>query len=61
MTPEKFKEIRKAAGMTQAQLAAYLRLSDGRTVRRYESTSGSGSRPVSGPVSRLMEMLEKWQ
>ena len=54
MTPEQFKAIRKRAGLTTAGLAAHLRLADARTIRRYED----GSRPVSGPVSLLMEILE---
>ena len=55
MTPEDFRAIRQRAGMTQSRLAAALRLSDGRTIRRYED----GSRPVSGPVSLLMEILDE--
>jgi transcriptional regulator with XRE-family HTH domain len=35
MTPEQFRAIRKRAGLSQARLAALLRLSDGRTIRRY--------------------------
>lgn len=54
MTPTKFKSIRERAGLTQDQLARLLRLSDSRTIRRYEE----GSRQVSGPVSILMEMLD---
>jgi DNA-binding transcriptional regulator YiaG len=54
MTPTTFKSIRKRAGLTQAGLASRLRLSDSRTIRRYEE----GSREVSGPVSILMEMID---
>jgi transcriptional regulator with XRE-family HTH domain len=54
MTPATFKSIRKRAGLTQAGLASRLRLSDSRTIRRYEE----GSREVSGPVSILMEMID---
>lgn len=54
MTPARFKAIRRAAGLTQSQLAARLRIEDARTIRRYED----GERPVSGPVSILMEQLE---
>jgi len=54
MTPEQFRAIRQRAGLSQARLAALLRLSDGRTIRRYES----GERPIPGPVSLLMEMIE---
>ena len=53
MTPAQFKSIRERAGLTQDQLAKLLRLSDSRTIRRYED----GSRTVSGPVEILMEML----
>ena len=54
MTPAQFKAIRERAGLTQAGLASLLRLSDSRTIRRYED----GSRSVSGPVSILMEMID---
>ena len=53
MTPAEIKSIRERAGLTQDQLAKLLRLSDSRTIRRYED----GSRQVSGPVAILMEML----
>ena len=53
MTSAQFKSIRERAGLTQGQLARVLRLSDSRTIRRYED----GSRAVSGPASILMEML----
>lgn len=54
MTPATFKAIRERAGLTQGQLAERLRLSDSRTIRRYED----GSREVSGPVAILMELLD---
>lgn len=54
MTPAEIKSIRERAGLTQDQLAKLLRLSDSRTIRRYED----GSRAVSGPVSILLEMLD---
>jgi DNA-binding transcriptional regulator YiaG len=54
MTPATFKAIRERASLTQAGLASRLRLSDDRTIRRYEE----GSRKVSGPVSLLMEMID---
>ena len=58
MNPATFKAIRERSGLTQGQLATRLRLSDSRTIRRYED----GSREVSGPVAILMEMLDagKW-
>lgn len=54
MTPNELKAIRKRAGLTQGQLAAFLRLADSRTIRRYED----GRREVSGPVAMLLEMLD---
>jgi transcriptional regulator with XRE-family HTH domain len=55
MTPETFRTIRQKAGLSQARLAALLRLGDGRTIRRYEA----GERTIPGPVSLLMEMIEE--
>tara|TARA_R110000772_G_scaffold89304_1_gene185083 strand:+ start:360 stop:611 length:252 start_codon:yes stop_codon:yes gene_type:complete len=54
MTPTEIKAIRERAGLTQAGLAALLRISDSRSIRRWED----GSRAVSGPVSILLEMLD---
>jgi DNA-binding transcriptional regulator YiaG len=54
MTPSEFKTIRQQAGLTQSRLAALLRISDSRAIRRWEL----GERPISGPVSLLMEMIE---
>ena len=54
MTPSQFKAIRERAGLTQSALATLLRISDSRSIRRWED----GSRAVSGPVSLLMEMLD---
>tara|TARA_R100001086_G_scaffold180400_7_gene100202 strand:- start:135 stop:356 length:222 start_codon:yes stop_codon:yes gene_type:complete len=54
MTPTEIKSIRERAGLTQDQLARMLRISDSRSIRRWED----GSRKVSGPVSILMEMIE---
>lgn len=53
MTPSEFKSIRTNANLTQEGLAKLLRLSDSRSIRRYED----GSREISGPISLLMEML----
>lgn len=55
MTPETFKAIRERAGLSQSGLAARLRISDVRTIRRYEH----GERAISGPVSLLMEALDE--
>lgn len=54
MTSSEFKSIRQRAGLTQSGLAAVLRISDLRTIRKWEA----GERAVSGPVSLLMEMLD---
>jgi transcriptional regulator with XRE-family HTH domain len=35
MTPEAFRAIRQQAGLSQARLAALLRIGDLRTIRRY--------------------------
>lgn len=55
MTPNEVKAIRERAGLTQAGLSQLLRISDGRSIRRWED----GSRAVSGPVSLLLEMLDR--
>ena len=55
MTPETFRAIRNRQGLTQSQMAARLRISDARTIRRWEL----GERPVSGPASLVMELLDK--
>jgi len=54
MTPQQIQTIRKRAGLTQSGLAALLRVSDLRTIRRWES----GDVPVSGPASILLELLD---
>jgi len=54
MTPGQFKAIRTNASLTQDGLAKLLRLSDSRSIRRYEAAS----REISGPISLLMEMLQ---
>lgn len=53
MTPEQFRAIHDASGMTARELAKYLRIADDRAVRRYRS----GEAGVSGPASKLMEQL----
>jgi len=57
MTPDEFKAIRKRAGLTARGLADILGLQsgDGRHIRFIES----GERQASGPVIRLMEMLDR--
>ena len=55
MTPATFKAIRQRAGLTQSGLAAALRISDGRAIRRWET----GEREISGPVTLLMELIDQ--
>lgn len=54
MTPTQFRQIREAAGLSRSQLAKLLRIKEVKTIYRYEH----GERPISGPVSLLMEMIE---
>lgn len=54
MSPNKVKTIRQRVGLTQSGLAALLRISDLRTIRRWET----GDIPVSGPASIILEMLD---
>lgn len=53
MTPAELKSIRQRHGLTQSELAALLRISDIRTIRRWET----GDRPVSGPASVVLELM----
>lgn len=53
MTPIEIKSIRTRAGLTQTELARLLRISDIRTVRRWET----GDVPVSGPASIVLELM----
>lgn len=53
MTAAEFKAIRTAKGWSISDLMAVLRITDERSVRRWED----GERPVSGPVSLLMELI----
>ena len=54
MTPERIRTIRRQAGLTQTGLAAVLRITDIRTIRRWET----GDVPISGPASIILEMLD---
>jgi len=54
MDKNQFKAIRERAGLTQTGLAAFLRIEDIRSVRRWEK----GDRAISGPVAYLMELLD---
>lgn len=49
-----FKAIRERYGLTQTELARVLRISDIRTIRRWEQ----GERAISGPVQIIMELMD---
>jgi len=53
MTPDEFKAGRNALGLSTNQLARLFRVSDGRTVRRWEA----GDRDIPGPAIVLMQWL----
>lgn len=54
MTPPEVHSIRTRAGLTQTELARLLRISDIRTIRRWEQ----GDVPISGPASIVLELLD---
>lgn len=54
MTPAELKSIRQRFGLSQSELAGVLRISDLRTIRRWEK----GEVPVSGPASILLELMD---
>ena len=54
MTKQEFQEARHDLGLTQAQLAHVMGLSDGRAVRHWEN----GTRRIPGPVIVLMQYLK---
>jgi DNA-binding transcriptional regulator YiaG len=54
-----FRRIREGTGLTQAQMAKFLRV-DEATVRRYEAEKVKGySRLIPGPVSRLLDLIDR--
>lgn len=53
MTPSQFKTDRQSLNLSQSQMAEALRLSGSRSIRHYEA----GSRSISGPISKLMELF----
>ncbi len=55
MTRHEFKTIRHALGLSAQGLARLLRVSDGRTVRRWEA----GDRDIPGPAQGIMLLLER--
>lgn len=54
MLGDEVRAIRQRAGLSLLGLANLLRISDRSTVHRWET----GARPVSGPASLLLEMLD---
>lgn len=57
MTPERMRAIRRRLGVTQKEMANYLRLAPkggADTIRSWEA----GRRPPSGPVTVIYEALE---
>lgn len=55
MTPQEFKQIRIQMKLTQSQMAAWLKLSDGRIIRSWES----GQSRIPGSVEKCFELAEK--
>lgn len=53
MSPPEITAIRKRYGLSQTELAAVLRISDIRTIRRWEK----GEVPISGPASIVLELM----
>lgn len=52
MTPQQFKAIRIKMKLTQSQMAAWLKLSDGRIIRSWES----GQSRIPGSVEKCFEL-----
>lgn len=55
MNPDELREIRGKLGLSTAGLAELLKVSDGRTVRRWEA----GDREIPGPAIVLLRLLAK--
>jgi putative transcriptional regulator len=55
MKPEEVRKLRESLGMTQAELAEYLGLETRGAVSRLET----GDRRPTGPVLRLLHILEQ--
>ena len=53
MAPDELKALRKREGLTLRELAELLRISDRKTIQRWEN----GERPVTGPSSIVLELL----
>lgn len=56
MTPAEFKAIRSKLGLSQSRLAAFLGLRSKSHISRIEN----GKQIVTGPVARLMLLLDVW-
>jgi transcriptional regulator with XRE-family HTH domain len=54
MDKDRFATIRRGAGLSQPELADLLRIAERKTISRYET----GARPIPGPISLLMEMID---
>lgn len=54
MDAKQVKQIRRDAGLSTRQLARLMRITDDRTVLRWEA----GERPVTGPATILLELIE---
>ena len=55
MTPAHFRTIRQAAGLSLSATANLLGIECRSTLHKWEK----GSHPISGPVTRLMRLLER--
>ena len=55
MTRHEFKTIRHGLALSAQAMARLLRVSDGRTVRRWEA----GDRDIPGPAQVVMRLLER--
>jgi DNA-binding transcriptional regulator YiaG len=53
MTADDLKRVRRKLGWTTKHMAEQLRISDGRTVRRWEA----GDRAIPGPVEVALEFF----
>lgn len=53
MTPQEFKNARHALGMSANEMARFLRVSSGRTIRYWEA----GKNDIAGPAIVLMEAI----
>lgn len=56
MKPAEFKQIRQSLGLSVKEMAEALRLSDERSVRRYED----GTREISGPIQQCLVYMLRY-